>query len=313
MSAFNLLLLVLLFFCDQATTVTYYITSDICSQPNHSCLTLSEFAVDSSRHFDPNTTLIFLPGMHSLQINISISDADSLTLQSENVCPSVTCENDSFMSFNSIELIHIKNMKFIGCGGNVFESVRQFLLQNSRFEGKDASLTAFELIHTAAQIVNSTFIDNKMGTIRGPMNVLEDLRMSVSTGGAIIATHSNININQSYFENNSAEIGGAVFAQNRSNITIVGTIFVENKCNANNTSIGCALYLEESSITIIHSKLYRNTATLGGVVFAVQSTVKISNNSEFNSNVAEMGGVLLLYNSTATIKASQFYNNTAYI
>ena len=71
-------------------------------------------------------------------------------------------------------------------------------------------------------------------------------------GGAIIATHSNIMISKSTFEDNIAEQGGAIYSEEGSTFTIMNSTFVDNhalcqrrmtgRCN------GGTIYAEGSTI-----------------------------------------------------------------
>ena len=47
-------------------------------------------------------------------------------------------------------------------------------------------------------------------------------------GGAIIATNSTIDINQSKFEDNGANFGGAIFAEQSSIISMSDKAFIDN-------------------------------------------------------------------------------------
>lgn len=121
------------------------------------------------------------------------------------------------------------------------------MLEHSRFQGQGVSSTALKLTGTATQIINSTFVHNHMGTVKDEIKIQHvNIRTNVTIGGIIIATYSNICISQSNFENNSAEIGEAIFAQNHSRIDIVNTHLVGNNCTAHSALVGGMLYLEDS-------------------------------------------------------------------
>ena len=135
-------------------------------------------------------------------------------MKSENLAAQIKCINDSTMHFYQSQCIHITNLEFVGCGNNVVENVANLLVNNATFEGQENSGTALGLIGTTAQIVSSTFVSNRKG-------------------GAIIATYSTVDINRSRFEDNRADCGGAIFAEQGSIINMNGNIFVSN--NADNS------------------------------------------------------------------------------
>ena len=239
-------------------------------------------------------------------------------MNSETLITQIVCRNYSLVSFNSFQFIHITNMEFIGCGGNRVKNVELFVLQDAKFKGEGDSGTALELIETTAQIVNSTFTSNRMGKskkgyiIRDP--VITSYWGTFLVGGAIIATHSKITISQSKFENNGAEIGGAIFAEGNSIITMNNTIYTGNQCTGYELG-GGALHLRGSIITITNCYFEYNIAihNQGGVLLSVGSIITIEG-SEFHNNTATNGGVLgssYIYGSTITIQASEFHSNTA--
>ena len=139
-------------------------------------------------------------------------------MKSENSMAQIKCTNDSSMHFSQLLIIHITNLKFIGCGGNQVTQVKEFLVTDTTFEGQENSGTALKLIGTTAQIVNSTFVSNRFGSYR---EFAGRVFSAGFVGGAIIATdNTTITISQSKFEDNGAEFGGAIFADNYSIIKV---------------------------------------------------------------------------------------------
>ena len=110
-------------------------------------------------------------------------------------------------------------------GGNQAKHVEEFPVNNTKFEGQENSETALELVGTMAQIINSIFMPNRKGSYRlHPVIIFHpsyDLTMSYYAyagfiGGAIIATsdYTKSNISHSRLEDNCANFGGAIFADN---------------------------------------------------------------------------------------------------
>ena len=76
----------------------------------------------------------------------------------------VECYHNSNARFKfvGISSVYISGLKFVGCTGNRFESVDQFTLEDSSFVGQeDITGTALELVETSANLVQSSFNDNK--------------------------------------------------------------------------------------------------------------------------------------------------------
>ena len=223
----------------------------------------------------------------------------------------IKCTNGSSMHFSQSQCIQITNLEFIGCGGNQVKHVEEFMVNNTVFEGQENSGTALELIGTTAQIVNSTFVSNRKGSYRQfaafdpPYHQTHDGFI----GGAIIATNkASITISQSKFEDNRAEYGGAIFADN-SIVNMNGNVsFINNAARDD----GGVLYFNGSVITMINASIFNNNLVgdAGGVLSSFNSNLTIEA-SEFHNNTAEIGGVLKSINSTITIETSEFDSNSA--
>ena len=144
----------------------------------------------------------------------------------------------------------------------------------------------------------------------------------------IIATHSNLTIVNSVFEGNSAQTGGAIYAELQSNITIINSRFMENSAIFVGSEHDChhegggVLYIDSnrtSTITIENSIFEYNSGTwLGGVITLASTTdnaITTITDSDFVSNGAEIrGGVFdLSYskNVYVSIFKSRFLNNSA--
>ena len=330
----SLLTLSLLTLCslNQTASEVYYITAksaDPCTvQP---CLTLSQFAANLSHSLHSNTTLVFLPGTHHL--NLTLSNVDNFAMKSENstATAEIKCTSDSIMHFYQSQSIHITNLEFIGCGGNQVRHVEKFMVEDTKFEGEENSGTALELIETTAQIVNSTFLSNRKGSYR---ECATFRCKSGFTGGAIIATNSTVDISRSRFEDNRAETSdGAIFAEKDSNINMSGNVFASNSALLDGgvlASISSTITIEasefhdnsarrggvlhsrwSSTITIETNKFHGNSARRGGVLHSRWSSTITIETSEFHNNNAGWGGVLASITSTVTIEASEFHNNSA--
>ena len=319
MTHFGLLSLSLIFCSlNQAASEVYYITitsTDLCTvQP---CRTLSQFAANSSHYLHSNTTLVFLPGTHYLStVNLTLSNVDNFVMKSENSTAQIKCTSNSHIHFSQSQYIHITNLEFIGCGGNQVKHVEEFVVQDTTLKGQENSGTALELIETTAQIVNSTFVSNRKGSYRNFVVCLYDACFwDGFFGGAIIATNSIINISQSNFEYNGAELDmsnampfGGVLYSDSSNI-----IIVESQFQHNSATYGGVLCSSGSTITIEASEFHNNSATCGGVyvLLSYSSNITINASKFHNNSATREGGVLDSYSSNIIINASEFHNNNA--
>ena len=145
-----------------------YITSDS-SVPGteQPCLTLSQFAANSSDYVNFITTVVLSPGKHYLSgVNLSVSNLDNFVMKSAILIAQIECTNNSHIYVNQSQYIHITNLEFIGCGANQVKFVQEFMISNTKFNGQEVAGSALELIETTAQIIDSTFVSNNKGTSR---------------------------------------------------------------------------------------------------------------------------------------------------
>lgn len=314
------LLTFLLCSLNQATSHVYHIRTNSISTNScvTSCLTLTEYATNFSHYLHSNTTLVFLPGIHNLKVNLSVSNIVSFSMTSETVTALVACRNYSHIHFSHSQFISLSNLELIGCGDNQVQHVEKFEIKNTKVCGSHISGTALKITETATQIVNSTFNFNRKGKVKDNIMISFGKRFLIPkkgfAGGVIIATSCKITISQSTFKNNGAEYGGSIFAQQHSIIIIHNSSFTTNSA-----IYGGALFSSESIIKIGASEFDINTAKdEGGVIYSSQSIVIISR-STFGDNTAILrfnlggggGGVLYSFRSTIIVRNSTFVRNRA--
>ena len=135
---------------------------------------------------------------------------------------------------------------------------------------------------------------------------------NVHVGGAILSSHSNVKINQSSFLNNKAEIGGDLFIEELSNVSILNSVFIGSLYESDNISLfGGAIFSDESNVTMKECQLSHKNAIEGGAVLTSLSTFTIIR-SKFCFNFAlDFGGALFTYYSLVTIYDSDFQQNVA--
>ena len=86
---------------------------------NPSCKTLYDYLQDGGdTYFTSNTTFVFQPGHHELNVSIAISDIDNLTLTSEGEA-NISCSNGAGLSFMNILYLKIEGLTFINCSRTV--------------------------------------------------------------------------------------------------------------------------------------------------------------------------------------------------
>ena len=318
--------IILLFYSlHQVASETYYIranSTDLCIPP---CLTLSQFVVNSSHLLNSNITLVFSSGMHYLTDNLTVSNLNTFSMTSQHLTTQIRCTSDSLIIFNRSHTVQITNLEFIGCGGNQVVNVDKFIVHDTSFKGQEKSGTALELTGTTARITNCTFLSNRNRNLR-------------LVGSAIIATHSNIDISQSRFVNNTADFGGAILAEQNSTITFYDSTFVYNTATFitvidesdfyNNTAVlssyvssisirksvfsanaGKLLYSYYSNVTINTCTIHDNSEGMA-LLYVISSIITIDT-SDIHHNEAIFNAILISLNCTAMVDNSNFTTNSA--
>ena len=309
----------------------HYIAPTPCPA-EESCLTLSTLAANSSNYLNTNTTVVFLDGNHVLDLELFVSNIDgSLTLSTNGSgTATIICNDSVSLEFKNITKLQISGLEFIRCSGMV-ELVDQFTLEDSKFRG-DHNDSALHLTHTITNIVRSTFASNTAGTYQshelGVLVYLGDSfnkflypwpniqSTSARVGGALIVTRSTVAISSSRFENNTAKVGGAIFSQLGSNMTISNCTFINNSATGcdDDRCNGGALFIDSGCTVTAHNSTFTNNIAGygGGAIALFQGTFLDSTHNVFSSNSAGgLGGAISAYNrSRITIDNSCYCNNT---
>ena len=158
----------------------HVVSTTSCDNPNCDCKTLYNYLQDGDdAYFTSNTTFVFQPGHHELNVSIAISDINNLVLTSEGEA-NISCSNGAGLSFMNISYLKIKGLTFIGCGStvNIEESINRYA-------------TTFLDINT---LVNVTLFFNHITDLH-----VTSLRVFNSTGYGVFA----INIMGDSIINNS--------------------------------------------------------------------------------------------------------------
>lgn len=192
-------------------------------------------------------------------------------------------------NFISISHLHINGIVLLSVQ---VQSVSEFTIEDSSFHGQSTGMgSALNVNRSSGSIARTQFQSNKKGTYKCSVAPISYDKGHV--GGAVLITKSNILIFNSTFEGNIAEIGGVVYSEQLSNITIDTSTFVENNVKCTDSWREC----------------------FGGVLGAESGTNVIIQNSSFYGNKAignyGSGGILIVVDSTVTIKGCSFTNNRA--
>ena len=251
----------------------------------------------------------------------SFSIKKSQENDSEPVLIQCASQSEKFV-INNTMFVSMKDLHFFSCGENMVSTVQELILEDTIFQGvkRGRRGTALVLDHvTTATINGSLFYSNEP---RGKFQyhdfvLLKNyvkyihllLRKYILVSGALFATFSNIDIVNSRFVNNTAEVGGALLVYH-SSITISNCKHIHNRANK-----GGVIVVSKSSVSILNSSFNENYAEFGeadgGVILAFSSTI-IIDDARFTQNYAAgNGGMMYMLGGTASVSNSTFTLNYA--
>lgn len=289
-----------------------------------SCLTLSQFAYNSTSLIDSNTTLLITGGNHYLDKEIAVSNVERFTMLSTNgtSITSINCNTCSNLTFTNIGHVQIYDLTIIGCGNSSFSMVNQLTIQQSRF--LNSTGTSIRIINgTNANITGTFFSSNIIGTCKKNLTYLQMTSTTaykissctVRVGGAVIMSNSTITMDNCTFEDNSANIGGAIFCELGSNVSVSNSEFNSNHATGctNGICAGGVFFIDSTCTVLVHNSDFNNNTSDqdGGMVTVFNAYLLISQSSA-NSNTAERyGGAIHITKSSLWLDNSDFTYNFA--
>ena len=273
---------------------------------HHNCpgsfLTLDEYINDSTRYFIAGSTFIFLPGNHSQQNALNISNiSDIIWRRNDSISNDVIILNSGSLHCYNVTNFTIEGLNFVrSTNAPIFAFTRSAILLSSLvFQSNTGDMAtterAVQLNHSNIIIINTSF---------------EGIR-----GGAVMATdHSTLTLIDTAFIGNEAppkgnkSIGGAIYCVN-STINMTGNNFLNN--NRANLE-GGAVYIWRGSLIITGiANFSENEATVGGALYLSESHALINGTDiNFIKNVANLGGGLYIIDIETIFISADFIENS---
>ena len=225
------------------------------------------------------TTFVLQAGNHSLDALLLITNIlEFQMISNETSMVSIHCKSLARIEIFDVGTALISGLKFVGCGDTSILRVDNLTIWNSTFERVDQGSTAL-LLHQLEMVTlrQTHFLFNTPGNMRLIMDSINlepgqlvtfDPLLRMVRGGAIHISSSQVVLEDSWFEGNGAEHGGAIFAEFNSNIAISNCTFYHNWA----ASISLHGGIETSG---------------GGAISSNQSQIDISN-SIFEENVSHV-------------------------
>ena len=316
----------------EETPSIYHITPSLGTLcPNESCLTISEFIDQAGQYIALNTTLMFLPGTHTVRSGLLVEDIDSLTLlgdSSAGLLPLIKCDRPASFGFKQIDELLVRFLAFDSCGDGTYAAINMKSVSNieiSECSFKNSIRNGGAVVVANCNmlfIINSIFENN-----------------SASVGGGLYTTKSTMNFTGNTFTNNIATLRGAGVAHLDSNATYTGTVIFRNnsgvssgreivnndrefregilsQANVGTKSTGGAMFISGSFVAFENINIENNVATYGGGVCILRSTIVFNGSTDIVDNRADVsgGGVyavdrsLLHFEGTSTFEDNSALN-----
>ena len=211
---------------------TYYVkpTSDTAclAEP---CLTLSEYAQQPHQYLTSNTTLLLLPGVHVLSVNLTVENVSSFEICAQLISPTnkhpksrVVCIGLVGLTFRNVSNIRLDGLRINSCGkgaatygpigdylttcGMSIVSGEDIMIVNCSFE--DSVGTALGVFYSNLNLHGNNFTKNCSG------------HLSRSSGlvARLLTNTSNMFISENKVTNNSAEYGTVEESHQRKTLLI---------------------------------------------------------------------------------------------
>ena len=317
------LLITTLSYCSAENVYCVTPTATSCSSCPHNttnCTTLSEYAQEAELYFTSNTTMVFLPGDHVLDIDITVANVARLTMRGESSSDNratVVCDGLVGLSFTSMVEFKIHSLAFTSCSRrHVFNLVAVHLalfLQSTQYT--ELVNCSFHDNIAAALLVSNTNI-----TLAGNTEFTHNRACGdITVGGGIIAYDSNLTFtgNTTFLDNCVFEpCGGAILTLENTVLSFNGTSNFINNSAFNGGGAICAKDSTVLSFNGTSNFISNSAASGGGAICALENTaLSFNGTSNFISNSAASGGgaILALENTVLSFNGtSNFINNSAY-
>ena len=274
-----------------------------CPHNSTNCTTLSEYAREAELYFTSNTTMVFLPGNHTLDTNITVANVTGLMMYGESSSdnlPTVVCNGPVGFSFTNMVDFKLHSIAFTSCSRD----------SSDPLASKYALL--FDLVEYA-ELVNCSFHDN-LGTALVVMNT------SITLTG-------NTNFTCNHCEDDYCVGGGGIAAVSSSLIFIGDTTFIENNARFGNDATHGAAGIDiiDCSLTSTGSIHFINNTSTGyfidysnlfgppGAIWASASSLHFTGTNNFINNSADDGiaGAIAVTSTSLSFTGSSNFNRNS--
>ena len=320
------LLIITLSYCSAENVYCVTPTATSCSSCPHKihCATISEYAQEAEVYFTSNTTMVFLPGDHTLDMNITVANVTRLTMRGESSSDNratIVCSESVGLNFTNMTEFKIYSLAFTSCNRKYAIAGRDIPVTDVSVIPHDIVLivhVALLLQSTHAELVNCSFHDN--------------LATALAVNNTNITLAGNKFIHNSYNLLDESFCGGGGVTTFNSNLTFTGnTTFLENSALCHSPllhSWGAILTFNNTVVKFSGTSNFINNSgggaiyTFGGTVLNFTGTNNFINNSAggpintFSNTVvyfSSSGGAIYAFSNTVVhfSGTNNFINNSA--
>ena len=323
--------------------------NDLCNTALSNHLTLSQFVSNSSKYVTNDTKLIFAPGNYDLQSALIIENINSFSMYGlmepiSSSKPVIVCSYKGRFEFKNAGSVAIIGLDFIQCLKNRIASVNHFQLENSMFYTQELNNGTVLIIDgTKASLERVVFTSSHQSYVYSSPEYHHTTYSDVFDNNRVLLSRKSIiTIKQGLFKGYDVGLGGVIFDEFQSDITITDCTFLNNRaatydCSLSNCSaIGGivhtnGLWGRRGNIKICAAKFEQNfgaivVATLGStviitdtnindntaLVYATDSDINISRSTLTNNNGMEyLGSIVITSHTKLNIYQCTFIANSA--
>ena len=290
----NLMVFLVSFCCTHSASSEIYhisptLVNESCPARREPCVTLSQFAANSSQYLQSNTTLVLLEEDHTLNTQLTVEGIVAFSIYSGQ---NVTCVNESVIYLRNISNVHLHNMIFIGCRVEV-QVVDNFFIKNNYFIDFDATFDEFRVLQLT--LTNANILNTRFSGISLSSNI-------TSYSGILKASHSNVTIQGITLENCEANFGLAFY---NSTVMISHSNFNDNEVNS--------AEIEYRRLSFIGGVLYSDkhcTVTVTSSTFTYNNIKSLSERNYVYLDSVVVGGVIVMLSANSVeFEFCNFLNN----
>ena len=284
--------------------------------PDQPCLMLDDYAREKDHYFLNETSFIFLPGVHQLDLQLRLENISNVSL--------LTLLDDSVQ----ILLSPMANITWIDCNNITITGLEVYL---SGIEDKESLFSALAFQSTTSHLYRMGLFGNdslQSTAIRTHSSAVDFRDVVVAGaisvyGAALIAFNSTIKfIGRNHFTNNTATLGGAM-AVIESVVNFDGNVSFDNNTATTSNffppASGGAIYCDSSVLSFSNLVIFQHNKAVspfiaqGGAIFARKNSVltfEVSSSVVFTENSAKSsGGAIFITESEHTMRGTALFDS----